>query len=182
MTFSRRLYLLAPLLLLVLFSGCVDTEDNAGVFRATYSWWVGALAMGGGLFGIFVGWMWKQSDFRGWLILIIALVATITYLPFGFIDHVTIDDERLTSQWGFWVYPTKHEVQWNDVKRVTLTKEVKRGRRGRKRISYNLNFSLNSGGTQHLSATNSLMEASAEHIVDHLHERGIEVIDQTGDY
>ena len=94
----------------------------------------------------------------------------------------TIDDERLTSQWGFWVYPTKHEVQWNDVKRVTLTKEVKRGRRGRKRISYNLNFSLNSGGTQHLSATNSLMEASAEHIVDHLHERGIEVIDQTGDY
>ena len=79
MTFSRRLCLLAPLLLLVLFTGCVDTEDNAGVFRATYSWWVGALAKGGGLFGIFVGWMWKQSDFRGWLILIIALVATITY-------------------------------------------------------------------------------------------------------
>ena len=112
-------------------------------------------------------------------ILLIGLVATITYLPFGFVDHVTIDDERLTSQWGFWVYPTKHEIIWDDVKSVTLTKEVTRGRRGRRNVSYNLNFNLTSGATQHLSATNALMEASAEHIVDHLHERGIEVLDRS---
>lgn len=181
MTLTRRLSILAPILILVLFSGCVDTEDNAGVFKATYSWWVGASAMLGGILLTIGGWFWKQDDFRGWIFFIAALLATITFLPFGFVDHVTITDERLTSQWGFWVYPTTHNIEWDEVKNVTLTKEVTRGRRGRKNVSYNLNFRFKGGGVQHLSATNSLMEASAEHIVDHLHERGIDVIDNTGE-
>lgn len=181
MTARRCLTFLAPILLLVLFTGCVDTEDNAGVFKATYSLWVGVSAMVGGVLLTIGGWFWKQRDFRGWVLFIFGLVATITFLPFGFVDHVTITDQRLTSQWGFWVYPTTHEIEWDDVRNVTLTKEVSRGRRGRKNVSYELNFKLKSGTAQQLSATNSLMEASAEHIVDHLHERGIDVIDRTGE-
>jgi len=177
---TYRLSIFLPLLLLVFFSGCVETEDQAGVFKATYAWWVGASAMLGGILLTIGGWFWKQDDFRGWIFFIAALMATVTFLPFGFVDHVTITDERLSSQWGFWVYPTTHEIEWDDVNRCTLTKKVSRGRRGRKNVSYELNFALKSGKTQHLSATNSLMEASAEHIVDHLHERGIEVFDMTG--
>jgi len=137
MTFqNKKIVLVFAALMLLCVCGCVDTEEKAGTFRATYSWWVGTAAILGGLLLAIVGWLWKQTSFRGWVLFIFALVGTIGFAPFGFVDHVTVTEERLQTKWGFWMAPTLHDIAFDDVAGVNLTKEITRGRRGRHTVGF----------------------------------------------
>ena len=182
MTFqNKKIVLVFAALMLLCVCGCVETEETAGTFRATYSWWVGTAAILGGLLLAIVGWLWKQTSFRGWVLFIFALVGTIGFAPFGFVDHVTVTQERLQTKWGFWMAPTLHDIAFDDVAGVNLTKEITRGRRGREKVNYNLVFRMNNGEADELTATNSLMEAAIESIVERLGARGVAINNLTGE-
>ena len=92
-----------------------------------------------------------------------------------------IDDKHIEGRWGFSVAPTTHDIALDNVNDVTLTKEISRGRRGRKNTNYYLNFNLKNGGTEKLTTSNSLMEASADKLLATLVTRNIPIVDNTGD-
>ncbi|MEM7314520.1 MAG: hypothetical protein AAF497_15340 [Planctomycetota bacterium] len=165
--------------LLVFVTGCVKTEDTGSSFKATYELWVGVVAMLVGIGLTVGGWFYRRKDVRGWVMFVFGLVATITFLPFGFIDHVTVTDKDIKTQWGFWVYPTKHEFAFDDVQSVSLEKEISTGRRGRKKTDFYLVFRLEGGRKEKLIATNALIEASMEKIAEQVKARNIPFIDQT---
>ncbi len=161
------------------FCGCVRREATSTGITVTYETWVGIVGVLVGVVATFFSWF--ATGWRGKLFFAVCLIGTITFSPFGFIDHVTITDSQMNTQWGFWVFPTKHEVKFDDVESVALTKSVSRGRRGRKNTNYNFEFRMSDGHVEKLSATNTLMEEAIETLVEQLGVRGIEVADQTGD-
>jgi len=178
---NNKIALVFAALILLCVCGCVDTDESAGTFRATYSWWVGTAAIIGGLALAIVGWLWKQTSFRGWVLFIFALAGTIGLAPFGFVDQVTVTEERLQTKWGFWMAPTLHDIAFDDVAGVNLTKEITRGRRGRKDVKYNLVFRMKNGEADELTATNALMKAALESIAGRLADRGVFVNNLTGE-
>lgn len=173
-----QLFTLLGFVLLCL-TGCVKTEDSGTEFKATYELWVGIVAMLIGVGGTIGGWFYRRKDVRGWVLFVFALLATVLFLPFGFVDHVTVSESEIKTQWGFWVYPTKHEFRFDKVQSVSLEKEISRGRRGRKKTNFYLIFRLENGDKEKLIATNALMEASMEKIADQIKARNIPFIDQT---
>ena len=143
--------------------------------------WVGFAGIVVGIAASIFGWFIKSSGgFRGWIFFIIAVVGTVTFSPFGFVDHVTVSADRLQTQWGFWIFPTKHDIPFDNVSGVALTKSTSVSRRGR-RTNYHLEFQLNDGKKESLTATNTLMEAASEDLMLRLATRGIIVNDLTGE-
>ena len=179
MNTRQRLQFFLMALFLCVFCGCVKREETSSGITVTYELWVGIVAILVGVAATFFSWF--ATGWRGKLFFAICLIGTLGFAPFGFVDHVTITDSQMNTQWGFWVMPTKHEVKFDEVNNVALTKSVSRGRRGRKNTNYNLEFAMSDGRVEKLSATNSLMEESADFLAEHLAMRGIEIVNQTGE-
>lgn len=58
------------------------------------------------------------------------------FRPIWVFDHVTVTEERLQTKWGFWMALTLHDIAFDDVAGVNLTKEITRGRRGRHTLGF----------------------------------------------
>ena len=167
--------------LLLFLSGCTKTKVDGSTLKVTYEAWVGIASLAVGIAATAFAWFAKKDGgIRAWVFFIVASAGTVFFAPFAFFDHVTVSEEKLSTQWGFWAFPTKHEFKFDDVQQVTLEKKTRRTRRGR-RTSYDLNFQLRNGTSESLSATNSLMEEASDALVNQLERRNIHVIDRTGE-
>ena len=163
---------------LLLSAGCTNKEDIPDGIRVSYQSWVGVVAVAVGLLASIGGWFAKNTGFRGWIFFIFALLGLLLFSPFGFFDHVTVTDQQISTQWGFWIAPTKHEFRFDDIESVALTEETKSSRRG-KTTSYYFVFRLNNGNKEKLIASNSLMERATQFIIEQLKSRRIQIVDRT---
>ena len=164
---------------LILSAGCTNKEDIPGGIEVSYQSWVGVVAVAVGLLASIGGWFAKNTGFRGWIFFIFALLGLVFFSPFGFVDHVTVTDQQINTQWGFWVAPTKHEFRFDDIESVALTKETKSSRRGGTTTTYYFLFRLKNGNKEKLIASNSLMERATEDIMERLAARGIQIVDRS---
>ena len=164
--------------LLLLSAGCTNKEDIPNGIRVSYQSWVGVVAVAVGLLASIGGWFAKNTGFRGWIFFIFALLGLLLFSPFGFVDHVTVTDQQISTQWGFWIAPTKHEFRFDDIKSVELTEETKSSRRGTT-TNYYFVFRLNNGNKEKLIASNSLMERATQFIIEQLSLRGVQIVDRT---
>lgn len=178
---GRTIKLLCFSMMFLCLAGCTKKEDITDGIRVSYELWVGITAMLGGVVATVIGWFARTKGWRGWLFFIIAVLGLTCFAPFPFVDHVTVTNQRISTQWGFWPIPTKHDFSLDDVTSVTMTKETSRSRRGGRRTSYYLNFRLNDGTTEKLTAGNKLMEEAADELVSQLAAHGIQITDQTGE-
>ena len=175
----RFLWLLCGVIVLTA-CGCTQVEETDAMVRATYEPWVGFVSLIVGVVASVLGWLIRKDGWRSVLFLVFAVAATVLYAPFAFFDHVTVTQDKISTQWGFWLIPNVHEIKFDDVTHVILEKKTRTSRRGR-RSSYSLNFYLKDRSSQSLSATNSLMEETAAALMAQLQSRGITIQDQTGD-
>lgn len=177
----KQLNLLAMLLFTVVLCGCVKRETSESGVVVSYEMWVGFAGILGGLAATLFGWYLKSHSIRGWIFLLIALIGTVTFSPFGFIDHVTIGHDHLQTRWGFWCFPTINDVAFADVAAVNLSKKITSGRRGRKETRYYFDFAKNDGSVVSITATNALMEEAAQDILVELDNHNIPFNDVTGE-
>lgn len=162
-------------------SGCTKKIETDQTVVHCYESWVGFAGVAVGIGASIFGWFIKSSaGFRGWLFFIMAMAGTVMFSPFGFFDHVTVSPDRLQVQWGFWTFPTKHDIPFDNVNSVALTESSSVSRRGR-RTNYRLEFQLKDGKKESLTATNTLMEAAADDLTQQLAARGIMINDLTGE-
>ncbi len=175
----RSLKVLAPVILCLLVSGCTKKEVNNETVVHCYQSWVGFVGIAVGLAATALGWFLRGS-FRGIIFFIMTILGTLLFSPFGFFDHVTVSPDRIVTHWGCWCFPTVHDIPFDQVSGVSLTKKTSVRRRGRE-TSYNLEFQLRDGRMESLTATNDLMEAAADDLMLHLAEHGIAVANLTGE-
>lgn len=177
----KQLNLLALLLLTAVLCGCVKRETTESGVVVSYELWVAFSAILGGIAASAFGWYLKSHSVRGWVFLIVAVLGTVTFSPFGFVDHVTVDHDHLETRWGFWCFPTINKVAFSDVASVNLSKKITSGRRGRKNVNYYLDFAKKDGSVISISATNSLMEEAAPDVLVELDSHSIPFQDVTGE-
>jgi len=178
---GRRLRLGLLLLGGLLLAGCTRKEQQGDLMVWKYETWVGFAAILGGIAVAAGAIALRKSGNWSWVIMLLAIGFTIGFAPFGFVDHVSLDQEHIATRWGFWFAPTLHDIRFDDVSRVDYTKETRRGRRGRKETSYYLVFTTKNGTQDKLTATNSLMEAAAEDLMLALAAKNLSVNDLTGE-
>lgn len=177
---TSRCLALATLLLLACFSaGCIEEKTAENSINYAFSWWVPALLFLGGIAMVPVGWITRQTRF-GWAFLIGGPAVLLVLAPGTLTDRVTVDAEQFTLHTGFWFAPTHFEVRFDDVERIEITSETRRGRRGRKKTSYFLDCYRKSGGMDHVPI-GTLMEEAAGAVLAVAQERGIPLNDLTGE-
>lgn len=178
---SSRLRGAALLAGLLLFSGCVQKEVQGDLSIWTYESWVSAAVVLGGLAIAGGAFLFRKVGAGAWIVLVVALLVVFTFGPIGFFDRLELDQQHLSTRWGFWFAPTLHDIRFDDVSRIDYTKETRRGRRGRTNTSYYLVFTTKNGEQHKLGATNSLMEAAADDLISALSAKGLSVNDVTGE-
>lgn len=177
-----RMKLVRPALLLLLpllLCGCVDVTETDSSTVYTYQWWVSPVTIAAGLAISAVAWHTRKSGARSVIFLVVAVVGTVGFAPFAWFDRVEIGNGRLTTRWGFWIFPSRYEITLSDVNRVDYVRKDSRGRRGGRQTSYYLQFHLRQGTMEELSTGNALMDAAAEEVVASLQAAGVPFTDRT---
>lgn len=163
---------------LLLVAGCTQKKVDGDTAIVSYQMWVAPVSILVGLAATIGGILGRAGGLRVWLFTAVAAVGTVLFAPFGFFDKVVVDSTHIEARWGFWAFPTKHNIKFDDVVSVSLTERTSTSRRGR-RTNYYLEFSLKTGGKEELSASNTLMQEAADELINQIKLRNIPVIDQT---
>lgn len=169
------------LVLCGLLTLCGCTKESVEGDRAVYmyEWWVSVVVLVGGTIGTGVCLLAGKEDWRGWLGAVAIAAFTVGFGPMSWFDRVAVDSKTLETRWGFWAYPTVHQVAFADIKGVDLTKRRTSGRR--RRTNYYMVFQKKDGSSEEITISNSLMEAAADRIVEALAQNQIAVVDKTGE-
>lgn len=174
-----RWFVFAMLLLLVgSLAGCIDEKVSEGSVKYTFSWWVPVVTFVGGLVLLPAGWALRKTRF-GWMMLVAGPLLLVVFGPGTVTDHVTVNDDQFTLHTGFWFSPTHFDVRFDDIQRIELTSETRRGRRGRKTTSYFIDCHNKSGGMDHVPI-GTLMEEAVVAVLDKAHARSIPIADLRG--
>jgi hypothetical protein len=160
-----------------LLCGCVDESVQGETTVWTFAWWVplAALVLAGA--GGAIGWRVRKQWRRVGYGLLIGAGLTIPFLaPMLMRDRVTVDAERFTLRTGFWFYPTRHDVRFDDLSRIEL-QETKRWSRTGRRVTYTLLCVRRRGGPEPVPI-GTLMEYAVEKILDTATNQGVEILDK----
>lgn len=114
-----------------------------------------------------------------WLLLIGGIAATLGAGPTFLFTKVEVRDDGFSVRNGIWGMTASADLNYDDITRVTYTREESRGRRGRRNINYYLTFYPKSGDPFKLAMGNDVVKAGVDELIPRLKEKGIEIIDQT---
>ncbi len=172
---SRSGAMAALVLSLGLFSGCVRQSREGNTTVYSMELWVGGLTTLGGLAAVPAGVALRKSNTRGSIVLILlGLGLLIVVAPNMFLDSTKVDAEHFESRHGFWFSPTIHNIRFDEMASIHRTKEVRRGRRGRKTTNYYLDITKTSGQSERVPLGTIMSEAEPE-VIRHALERGIPI-------
>ena len=178
---ASRLYRAALLASLLLFSGCIQKEVRGDVMVWTYEWWVSVVGILGGIVLSVACFLLRKKWANAWIVMVVALLFTVVAGPMGFLNYVELSADHLAIRSGTWIAPTVQNIRFDDVASIDLTKEIKRGRRGRTTTKYYLTFKTKDGGHEKVSVGDEMMEAANDDLATTLKAKGLSVNDMTGE-
>lgn len=175
----HRWFALAVLLLLVCSAtGCINEKVSESSVSYSFEWWVPVATFAVGLVLLPAGWVLRKTRF-GWIMLVGGPLLLFVFGPGTVTDQVTVDAKHFTLHTGFWFSPTQFDVAFDDIQRIDITSETRRGRRGRKTTSYFLDCHKKDGAMEHVPI-GTLMEEAVDAILAVADERQIPIADLTG--
>ena len=167
-------------LFVLLMSGCVNESTSGESQTFTYELWVPASVLIFGVVASVAGWFLRSSLGRfGWALLILGPLAALFGAPSLFLDRAVVDETRFTLRTGIWGMTSVHEVEYDELKRVSVISEEVRGRRGRKSTNYYLECQRNDGTKAKIPVNNKVGETAAPHFLKRVSELGVPVVDNT---
>ncbi|WP_428307356.1 hypothetical protein [Lacipirellula sp.] len=182
MLLARSGWRLPLLLAAVAFStGCIreTTEGTAHVFQNEL--WVPIVTFLGGIAACVGGWFVKSHSERfGWAMIILGPIAAIGFAPSLYLDRAAVDDSGFSLRAGIWGMTAVHDVKYDSLRQIHLTKEESYGRRGKK-VSYYMVCDRTSGEPAKISLGNQCAEAAAPLFLDAAQARGIPITNETGE-
>ena len=172
--------LLLVLVLLFGLTGCVKESTEGETIHITYEIWVWFSLFFGGIAVSVVGWFIRNfSERLGWIMMLGGAAGGLFFGPTTFLENATLTPTKFNLNTGF--YATTHfEVTLDEIQSATVIMEETRGKRGRKNKHYYLVCTEKNGKQSKLPLSNAICEKAIPHLADRIHERGIDIIDQSG--
>jgi hypothetical protein len=161
-------------------AGCVRESVGEAGKTFAYELYVPVLLFFGGIAAAVAGWYLRGGRF-GWVLMIGGVISTLGFAPSMFLDKVTVDDKHFTVRTGIWGLTNVHDVAYDNLTSVELTKEEKRGRRGRKSTSYYLLCHCKDGTSAKVPLNNQVCEAAAFDILTQIKDHNVPIGDATGE-
>lgn len=179
MSKSQRPLLLVFVLLLGL-TGCVKESTDGETIHITYELWVWSLLFFGGIAISVGGWFLRSFSERfGWILMLGGAAGALYFGPTTFLENASLTKTKFNLNTGFYA-TTHYEVTLDELQSATVIMEETRGKRGRKNKHYYLVCTEKNGKQSKLPLSNALCEKAIPHLADRIHERGIDIIDQSG--
>jgi len=168
-------------------SGCVDKKINGDVTTFSIALWVTAALVLGGCSLIYSSrFVPKRSD--GWFrfskrirLTMIFVGAASLYVSLAAInDRVTLSPSGFTETTGLIGMSHVHEVRFQDIEKIEITKEVSGIGRSKTSNYFLLCYGKN-GEVKKVPASSQSMQSAFPDIVRALHTAGIPVFNKTGE-
>lgn len=160
------------ILLLLFLAGCSERVQAADYAIYKLPVWI-PLLFGMGMIVLVCGGIYfVRQSWRAWFAIVGGIGGLIVGFPSMLMDHVIVDAQHFEDH-GFW--GRNENVRFDDLASVQVTQHERRGRRGRKEISYKMNLNFNSGTSKTIGMGDNLQEAFPE-IRAYIEERKIPVI------
>lgn len=172
--------LLLVLVLLFGLTGCVKESTDGETIHITYELWVWFSLFFGGIAASVGGWVLRKfSERLGWFMMLAGAAGALFFGPSTFLENAKLTPTKFNLNTGF--YATTHfEVTLDELQSATVIMEETRGKRGRKNKHYYLVCTEKNGKQSKLPLSNAICEKAIPHLADRIHERGIDIIDQSG--
>jgi hypothetical protein len=167
---ASRLWLAAPAILLL--AGCHERTVQGDTATYSFATWVVVTVFAASVVALVVAIgtgaarKWKPTIFLA----IGSLAGFLLFGPSMATDRIRLSDHTLELETGIWFAPTKHNIDFDQVKTMTL---VTRGS-GRRR-SQDLVFQLKRGGGVTVPL-GDLMKTALDEIAKRVQERGVEIL------
>lgn len=166
--------LLLPVAMLSVLAGCVRQSTQGAEKVYSYELWVPLSILLLGMSAAPVGWLlrnsWKKS---GWGLLAAGPLFALVVAPTWFLASGRVSDESISMRRGFWGL-SRHEVRFDDLAELRLTKEVKRqGRRGARWTAYTLVCSRRDGSAIEIPLENPVSSQAVSDFVNRAMARGV---------
>lgn len=177
----KKMMLLLAAGSVVLMLGCVNEAVDGEIHTYTMAAWVSLGTLAACLVGTIAGWFLRSVNTTyGWGLLMICPLALVFAVPGLFMDKLTVDNEGFNLRTGFWFAPTKHDIKFDDLQSMQVTKKETQGRRGRTNISYTLGC-VPRGGQMIDVSIGTLMDKGMEQIIMRAVDKEIPIADLTGE-
>jgi hypothetical protein len=163
----------------LLLTGCVKETVDGDKHIYTYELWAPLLILVVGLAAVPAGWFLRNNRF-GWALMILGPIAALGFAPTLFLERTTVDPQGFHVKTGIWGMTAAHQVRFDDLQTIRLTKEISRGRRGRKNTNYYMVCCRKDGTEAKVPLGNSLVEKAIDQIKIGIDAHSINVVDETG--
>ena len=174
----RVLQIVAALILLATFAGCVRQTTDGATTTFRYETWVPPSVLLAGIAAAPLGWQLRKRSARfGWGLVIAGPLAAFVLAPSLFRDRVTLADDGFHVRTGLWGLSAVHDVKFDEVRTLRIISETTTNRRGRK-TNYFFLCEMKHGGSVKVPVNNEVSKAAAEPILRRVAARRIPIINE----
>ncbi len=177
----RSFGMLAILIGLFLFTGCVNERESNGTKVFTIDLWVSGLVLIGGLLAAPAGWMLRETSERfAWILMVVGPILALFVAPSLYLNKTTVSADEIKVRSGIWGMTGNYHVKLDNLQAVRHTTEVTRGRRGRRNVNHYLVCDCKDGTSCKLPLSNDCVELAAPHFLTNVQAKGIAITSDDG--
>src|SRR5262249_53164080 len=109
--------------------------------------------------------------------LILGPLAVVFLVPSFLIERVAINKDGFSVRTGMWFSPSQHDVQFEKLSAIEISKEEKMGRRGRTKTSFFLLCRDKQGGSEKITIDDFMKEEPLQEMLSAAEKRGVPIVD-----
>lgn len=171
----RRLTCVPLALLLLSLCGCTSESRQGDITVVHFQLWLPAM-----LFAIPVvvgaaGWAVRKQAKWGLGMVILTSIATVFFAPNIFFDEFVVGPTHITRSGGFWFFPNRQTVAFNDVASIHVYKSVTIGRRGRRSTHYTIGCKMKDGQSKSMNVGDLLEWHGLDALINGARAHGVPI-------
>jgi hypothetical protein len=157
-----------------LSAGCHATTTQGDATVYTFAWWVPVSALLACLLAIPAGHVLAKRTLKvAYTLTGVGAGLLVVLVPSLFLDRVVLDDHHFSLRTGFWFYPRRHTVAFEDLSQLRLMRKIVHSR-GKTTESYLLECEHKDGTTEEVPV-GDLMKCAVRDILDRAESAGVAV-------
>lgn len=176
-----RLARLAPILLLLLFTGCTYEKIEGNHFYSGFSWWVPLTMIAGAGIAAFVGYQIREkTNAAGYIIMLFSIIVGLGFAPSWALNWTVVDDTGFRMRGGLFGL-TSHRADYDQTRSIKHTYQDSTTRRGGRIRKYYLDCVMTDGYKQSIELSSVGAEEGGRFFVEQAKTKNIFITDETID-
>jgi hypothetical protein len=177
---ARPFLFLIGILTILSLSDCVDEQTHGDTKVFSYELWVPIVVILAGLAALPLSRVvpWRFRRYRIGLP-ILSVVACVLFAPSLYLERVSVAPTGFVVRTGFWGLTSVHKVQFDQLSKIEITKEVSVDLKGRSHIHFFLLCEKRTGEPDKVPFNTTVTREAVATVLQSASSAGIVVIDTT---